>query len=57
LKPVILGDTILVRSTLQSAHVTSSKNRAIVEHFREVINQRGEVVQKGTTKIMMLVDS
>ena len=55
LKPVLFGDTIFVRSKLQSSRVTSAKNRAIVEHLREVINQRNEVVQKGTTKIMMLV--
>lgn len=57
LGPVRLGDTIFVRSTLKSARVTSSGNRAIVEHLREVVNQRGEVVQKGTTKIMMIVDA
>jgi acyl dehydratase len=57
LKAVMLGDTIHVRSTLQNSRLTSSKDRAIVEHLREVINQRGEVVQKGTTKIMMLVDN
>ena len=56
LKPVMLGDTIHVRSTLDSARVTSAGNRAIIQHTREVINQRGEVVQKGTTKIMMIVD-
>lgn len=57
LKPVMLGDTIHVRSTLQNSRVTSAKNRAIIEHLREVINQHGEVVQKGMTKIMMLVGS
>jgi acyl dehydratase len=55
LKPVLIGDTIHVRSTLDTTRITSAGNRAIVEHTREVINQHGEVVQKGTTKIMMLV--
>jgi acyl dehydratase len=56
LKPVMFGDTIHVRSTLDSMRLTSSGDRAIVHHTREVINQRGEVVQRGTDKIMMLVD-
>jgi acyl dehydratase len=55
LKPVFFGDTIHVRSTLVDTRVTSSGDRAIVEHMREVRNQREEVVQSGTTKIMMLV--
>ncbi|MGE3147994.1 MAG: MaoC/PaaZ C-terminal domain-containing protein [Pseudorhodoplanes sp.] len=57
LKPVIPGDTIRVRSTLDNTRITSAGNRAIVQHTREVINQRDEVVQKGTTKIMMIVES
>jgi acyl dehydratase len=57
LKPVMIGDTIHVKSTLDSSRVTSAGNRAIVQHSREVVNQRAEVVQKGTTKIMMIVGS
>jgi acyl dehydratase len=55
LKPVLLGDTIHVRSTLTQSRITSSGDKAIVEHFREVLNQRNEVVQQGTTAIMMLL--
>lgn len=55
LKPVKIGDTIHVRSTLKNTRITSSRNKAIVEHFREVLNQRNEVVQQGTTGIMMLI--
>lgn len=55
LKPVKLGDTIRVRSTLTKTRLTSSGGKGIVEHFREVLNQRDEVVQQGTTGIMMLI--
>ena len=55
LKPVKLGDTIRVRSTLTKTRMTSSGDKAIVEHFREVLNQHDDVVQEGTTGIMMLI--
>ena len=54
-KPVKIGDTIHVRSTLKNTRITSSGDKAIVEHFREVLNQRNEVVQQGSTGIMMLI--
>ena len=55
LKPVAIGDTIHVRSTLLSTRITSSQDKAIVHHKREVVNQRSEVVQEGETDIMMLL--
>jgi acyl dehydratase len=55
LKPVMIGDTIHVRSTLDSTRITSSGDKAIVQHTREVVNQRQDVVHKGITKIMMLI--
>jgi acyl dehydratase len=55
LRPVKIGDTIHVRSTLKNTRITSSRDKAIVEHFREVLNQRDEVVQEGNTGIMMLI--
>jgi acyl dehydratase len=55
LKPVKLGDTICVRSTLTKTRITSSGDKAIVEHFREILNQHDDVVQQGTTAIMMLI--
>jgi len=55
LKPVMLGETIRVRSTLTKIRVTSSGDKAIVEHLREVLNEDDDVVQQGTTSIMMLI--
>ena len=56
LKAVKLGDTIHVRSKLSDVRITSAKNRAILTHTREVINQDGDVVQQGTTTMMMIID-
>ena len=44
LKPVAIGDTVRVQSTLTDTRVTSAGDRAIVHHKREVLNQRDEVV-------------
>lgn len=55
LKPVSFGDTIRVRSTLEKTRITSNGDRAIVQHKREVLNQRDEVVQTGVTHMMMLL--
>jgi acyl dehydratase len=52
-KPVNFGDTIHVRSTLQNTRTTSKGDRVIVQHLREILNQNDEVVQQGTTHMMM----
>ena len=57
LKPVALGNTVRVRSTLMNTRVTSSGDKAIIHHKREVLNERDEVVQEGETDIMMLLTS
>jgi acyl dehydratase len=57
LRPVPIGDTIRVRSTLLNKRITSSGDKAIVHHSREVLNQRDEVVQEGETDIMMLLSA
>jgi acyl dehydratase len=54
-RPVLFGDTVRVRSTLQSLRITSKGDRGIVVHLREVLNQRDELVQSGTTQMMMPV--
>jgi acyl dehydratase len=57
LKPVAIGDTVRVRSTLIGKRVTSRGDRGIVQQKLEVLNQAGEVVQEGQTEIMVLVGS
>ena len=54
-KPVFIGDTITVRLTLSGARATQAQDRVVVTWTREVRNQRGEVVQDGTT--LLLVDN
>ncbi|MDR7519979.1 MAG: MaoC/PaaZ C-terminal domain-containing protein [Armatimonadota bacterium] len=56
-KPVAIGDTIRVRSTLLKKRLTSRGDRGIVHHRLEVLNQLGEVVQEGETHIMVVVGS
>lgn len=53
--PVKIGDTIHLRTTVHDMRVTSSGDRAIVTHHCEIVNQSGQVVQKGLTKVIMAV--
>lgn len=44
-KPVFAGDTLHVRTTVQSTRLSNSRpNAGIVEFLHEGINQRGEIV-------------
>ena len=52
-KPVFIGDTITVRLTLAAARATQAKDRVVVTWTREVLNQRGEIVQDGTTLLLV----
>ena len=51
--PVLLGDTITVRSRVADKRETSKPDRGIVRFDVEVVNQRGEVVQEGTQTLLM----
>lgn len=53
LKPVFFGDTIFVRNTVQALEPRSRGRRGIVTWTKQVLNQKGQVVQQGTTKIMI----
>lgn len=55
MKPVVVGDTVRARSTLVSKELTSSGRYGIVRHRRQVVNQREELVQDGTTRILVEV--
>lgn len=47
LKPVFIGDTVSVVSTVIAARSTSRPEQGIVEQQIDVVNQGGEVVQTG----------
>jgi len=51
--PIKIGDTIKVRAKVIGKKETSKPDRGIVTLERQVINQRGEVVQEGETDLMV----
>ena len=51
--PIFLGDTIHVEQVVREMRDSSSADRGILKFEKEVINQRGEVVQTGTTTILL----
>ena len=52
--PIFLDDTIYVRLRVGAKHASRSKpDRGVVTLALEVINQRGEVVQKGENRLMV----
>jgi acyl dehydratase len=53
LLPVFLGDTIHVEMVVAETRETSKPDRGIITQALEVINQRGEVVQRGETLTML----
>ena len=56
-KPVFIGDTISVRVTLAAARRSSKAPTQIIADWkREVLNQRGELVQDGTQVLLLDTD-
>ena len=51
--PIMIGDTIHVRSRVKEKRETSKPDRGLLLTEREVINQRGAVVQKGEVTLMV----
>jgi len=51
--PIKIGDTIRVRAKVIGKRETSKPDRGIVILERQVINQKGEVVQEGETDLMV----
>ena len=51
--PIFFGDTVCARATITEKRETSKKDRGIVIRQVELINQRGNVVQKGEMKTMV----
>ncbi|CAI8871633.1 Acyl dehydratase [Brevibacillus sp. IT-7CA2] len=54
LRPLKFGDTIHLDIEIIGKEETSKPDRGIVYFKRKVVNQRGEVVQEGTTPMMIL---
>ncbi|MGH7427318.1 MAG: MaoC/PaaZ C-terminal domain-containing protein [Candidatus Methylomirabilaceae bacterium] len=51
--PIKIGDTIHVEQTVKSVRETQKRDRGIVVFDVELINQRGEVVQKGERTLLV----
>ncbi len=51
--PIRIGDTIHVVQRVKELKETSNPERGVMTFEKEVVNQKGEVVQKGTTTILM----
>jgi acyl dehydratase len=52
-KPVYLGDTIRVRLSVTEKRLTSNPGRGLITRQIEVLNQTGEIVQKGTSRMLI----
>jgi len=53
LKPIFIGDTIHLEMEVESIRETKKADRGIVNFKCELINQHGEIVQKGVRKLLM----
>lgn len=51
--PLRVNDTVHVRARVTDVRATSSAERGIVDIERELVNQRDDVVQTGTTRMMI----
>jgi acyl dehydratase len=51
--PIKIGDTIKVRAKVISKKETGKPDRGVVTLDRQVVNQKGEVVQEGETDVMV----
>ncbi|GMR23586.1 MAG: MaoC/PaaZ C-terminal domain-containing protein [Acidobacteriota bacterium] len=53
LKPILFGDTIRVRVTIENKRETKKTDRGILMRKIEILNQRDEVVQQGNADLMV----
>ena len=51
--PLFIGDTIHVEQVVKEMRESSTGDRGVLKFEKKVINQRGEVVQTGTTTILL----
>ncbi|MCF8049566.1 MAG: MaoC family dehydratase N-terminal domain-containing protein, partial [Desulfarculaceae bacterium] len=52
--PIKIGDTIHVVQRVKEMRETSQPDRGVLTFEKELLNQRGQVVQSGTTTVLML---
>jgi acyl dehydratase len=52
-RPIFIGDTIHVEQVVKEMRDTSKEDRGILTFEKEIINQDREVVQTGTTTILL----
>jgi acyl dehydratase len=53
-KPIMVGDTLHIEMTIIDKRLTSKGDRGVIDRKYFVLNQRGEVVQEGRSKAMVL---
>jgi acyl dehydratase len=53
-QPIYIGDTIHVEQVVKEMRDTSKEDRGILTFEKEIINQHREVVQAGTTTILLV---
>lgn len=51
--PIKIGDTIRLRARVIAKRETSKPDRGLVTLERQIVNQRGEVVQEGETDVLV----
>lgn len=52
-KPVFIGDTVTLRSTVVEARTTSKPDRGVLVRRMDLLNQHGELVQTGLMTTMV----
>ena len=51
--PIFIGDTIRVEQVVKDMHPTKSGHKGVLTFEKKIINQHDEVVQTGTTTILL----
>jgi len=51
--PIKIGDTVHVVQRVKEMREASKKDRGVLTFQKELINQRGEIVQTGTTTVLL----
>ena len=52
-KPIRIGDTVHVVQRVKEMRKTTKEDRGVITFDKELVNQKGEIVQKGTTTVLM----
>ncbi len=53
LKPIFIGDTVTLRTTVVEARTTSKPDRGVLVRRMELLNQHGDLVQSGLMTTMV----